>query len=309
MSQPCRICQKPGTHQLGAYLFCDTHYERACRQRGGVWQADVASIGLLLLFVLLIFGLERWLQPQFSTTSLLVTGVLIAIIPAAVWLFFFYRRDRLEPEPKHMVFRLFLLGALLASAVGMPVLDNLFAIPDWLYSSPVWAHLLGSFLLVGFVQEFLVYTAVRFTVYSSQEFDEATDGIVYATAAGIGYATLQNIVFVIASGGVALGTGSVYIVLNTLAHASFAGVIGYFLGRQKFEERPLWWMPVGLTAAAALNASFFYFRGTLTQASFGAAANQWLGLLLATILAGVVTWFLSRFIQRNLATLLAQEEV
>ena len=45
------------------------------RQRSGLWQADIASIVLLIVFVLAIFGLEAWLQPQFTPTSLRFTGI------------------------------------------------------------------------------------------------------------------------------------------------------------------------------------------------------------------------------------------
>lgn len=270
------------------------------RQRSSIWQADVASIVLLVLFVLIIFGLEAWLQPQFTPTSLVVTGIVMAFVPAVVWLAFFYRRDRLEPEPKQLVLQMVLLGGLLASAVGIPLVDNLFDVPNWLSSSPAWAQLLGGFFVVGMTQEFIKYAAVRFTVYYAPDFDEAIDGIVYTTAAAIGYALILNINFVVRSGGVNLGSGALRMVLTTLAQASFAGVVGYFLGRMKFEKRPLTWMPLGLTIAAALNALFYFLRGTLSQGSLS-TVNSWVGLLLAAVLAGSVTWLLSRSIQHDLA--------
>jgi len=186
--------------------------------------------------------------------------------------------------------------------------DGWFDVPSWLSSSPVWAQLLGGWLIVGIVQEFLVYTAVRFTIYNHAEFDEETDGVIYATAAGIGYATVLNIAFVVNSGGVALGSGAIRIVLTTLAHAAFAGVIGYFLGRQKFEKRPLFWMPAGLLLAAGINSLFFYFRGMLSSGSIqvsGGAANPWLGLILAVVLTGMVTALISRAIHNNVAETLA----
>ncbi|MCP5097240.1 MAG: PrsW family intramembrane metalloprotease [Chloroflexi bacterium] len=272
------------------------------RERDSIWQADIASIVSLVVFVLLVYGVEQLIDPTFTPTSLIITGVVIAIIPAGIWLAFFYRRDRLEPEPKHLVFQLFLLGGLLASAIGIPIVNNLFDVPNWLSSSSLWAQLLGGWLIVGCVQEFLVYTAVRFSIYNAAEFDEETDGVVYATAAGIGYATVLNIAFVASSGGVALGSGSIRIVLTTLAHASFAGVIGYFLGRQKFEKRPLWWMPVGLLIASGINSLFFLFRSMLTAGSLsasGGGANPWLGLMLAVVLTGIVTGFLSKAIHNN----------
>ena len=270
------------------------------RQRSGLWQADIASIVLLILFVLAIFGLEAWLKPQFTPTTLVITGVLMALIPAAIWLAFFYRRDRLEPEPKSLVLQMVILGSLLASAVGLPVVNGLFAVPTWLSSSPAWAQLLGGIFIVGMTQEFLKYAAVRFTVYYAPDFDESIDGIIYTTAVAIGFAVVLNINFVVSSGGVDLGSGAIRMVLTTLAQASFAGVVGYFLGRMKFEKRPLWWMPFGLMVAAALNGLFYFLRGSLSQGSLG-TVNSWLGLLLAAVLAGVVTWFLSRSIQHDLA--------
>lgn len=270
------------------------------QQRSSLWQADSASIVLLIIFVLAIFGLEAWLQPQFTPTSLIVTGILMALVPAAVWLTFFYRRDRLEPEPKHLVLQMVILGGLLAAAIGIPVVEGLFDVPGWLSSSSAWAQLLGGFFIVGMVQEFLKYAAVRFTIYYASDFDEAIDGIIYTTAVAIGFAVVLNISFVVGSGGVNLGSGAIRIVLTTLAQASFAGIVGYFLGRMKFEKRPLWWMPLGLTIAAALNSLFYFLRGTLSQGSLG-NSNSWVGLLLAAVLAGAITWFLSRSIQHDLA--------
>ena len=270
------------------------------RQRSGLWQADIASIVLLVLFVLVIFGLEAWLQPQFTPTSLVITGILMALVPAVVWLAFFYRRDRLEPEPKHLILQMVILGGLLASALGIPLVEGVFDVPAWLSSSPAWAQLLGGFLIVGMVQEYLKYAAVRYSVYYAADFDEAIDGIIYTTAVAVGFAVVLNIHFVVSSGGVDLGSGAIRMVLTTLAQASFAGVVGYFLGRMKFEKRPLWWMPFGLMVAAALNGLFYFLRGSLSQGSLG-TVNSWLGLLLAAVLAGVVTWFLSRSIQHDLA--------
>lgn len=59
-------------------------------------------------------------------------------------------------------------------------------------------------------------------------------------------------------------------------------------------------MPLGLTIAAALNSLFSFLRGTLSQGSLG-TVNNWVGLALAAVLAGAITWLLSRSIQHDLA--------
>jgi RsiW-degrading membrane proteinase PrsW (M82 family) len=273
--------------------------EKKSHHEASVWQADIWSVVALVVFVLVVYWLDNAIQPVFTGSSLLITGVVLSLVPAAIWLAFFYRRDRREPEPKGMVFRVFLLGGLLAAAVGIPALDNVFQIDGWINGSAL-SQLLGGILVVGFTQEFLKYAAVRFTMFGSAEFDECVDGIIYATAAGLGYAAVLNIAFVVDSGGVDLGAGIVRITITSLAHASFGGVTGYFLGREKFGSKPVWWTAAGVGLAAVLNGVFFYLRNAaIAQGGISASGGQlsrWLGLILAAVLATVITGVLSRLI-------------
>jgi len=245
--------------------------------------------------------LDSALKPVFTTSTLLLTGVFLALVPAAIWLVFFYMQDRVEPEPKHYVLGVFGLGALLAAAVGVPLVENGFRVSHWIYADAL-TTILGGILVVGFVQEFLKYAAVRYSIYHSAEFDEPTDGVIYATAAGLGYATVLNIQFVVSNGGVDLGAGVIRMAVVALAQASFSGITGYFLGRAKFESEQIWWMPLGITLAAVANGLFNWLRGRVVQSGgislTGASANPWLGLALAAVVAlgttGAVLWLVRR---------------
>ncbi len=307
----CCVCQQAAgaeAKSLGGRWYCRLHYERVTRDRRGLWQAGIAQIVGLLLFVALVEVIVLVARPQLEGTVLLLVSVALAVVPALVWLFFFYQQDRLEPEPKGYVISVFVLGALLAAAVGLPLTRDVFRAPDWLGRSPV-TNLLGSILVVGFVYEFLKYAAVRYSVYPLAEFDERVDGIVYGTAAGLGFATVLNIHYVVDSGGVNLQVGVIHVVVTALAQASFAGVTGYFLGRAKFEHEPLWWMPAGLTCAAVLNGLFTYARGELTRTGIslagGGGFNPWPGLLLAlgvaVVVFGALNWLIRRANQATLA--------
>ncbi len=303
MDGTCRICDEPAVRTVGDYAFCERHFQHASRERRGGWQADLASIVLLVGFVVVLYAIDEVLKPHFSGAALTAIGLLIAIVPAVVWLAFFYRRDRLEPEPRTMVVGVFILGALVATAISIPLVDQVFDVGAWLFESPL-VHLAGGILIVGIIQEGLVYLTVRLSVYGSREFDERTDGIIYGTAVGLGLATALNVAFVVESGGVDLGTGAIRIVLTSLAHGSFGGVIGYFLGRQKFEVRPIWWMPAGVALAATLNGVFFFLRTTVGRGTIEGpleAIAPWIGLVLAAVLAGAVTAVLSTLIRRELA--------
>ncbi len=273
----------------------------AIQTRRSIMGSSVLTLVVLAVFLGAAYGLDILVKPSFSPDGLMVVGIVMALLPAMAWLFFFYQQDQREPEPKGMVAEVFILGGLLAMAIGIPLVEDVFHVGTWLYEN-IWVNLAGAILIIGLSQEFLKYAAVRFSVYSSAEFDERTDGIIYATAAGLGFATVLNVVFVVSSGGVNLGVGALRITLTALAQASFSGITGYFLSRQKFDQTPFWWMPAGVMLAALLNGIFYTVYGTLSKSTIstnGAFMRPWVGLVLAVILSVSVTGLLSWFIRRD----------
>ncbi len=245
MEVVCCICETPVPGEprfIGNRPYCDQCYARVVRNRSGVWWASLAGLAGLVGFVALVAFLASLTRPHLQGLGLLLTGVILSLVPALVWGALFYIQDVQEPEPKQVVVSVFLLGALLARAVGMPLVNELFRVPQWIDASPLY-HILGAVLVVGFTQQFLIYAAVRYSVYNSAEFDQRVDGVVYGTAAALGYATMLNVQYVVASGGLDLVSGIIRIAVTALALASFGGLVGYFLGRCKFEDEPLWWMP------------------------------------------------------------------
>ncbi len=303
----CCVCGKDGEKAIGQRWFCAIHYDRATHERRGSWRSYLALVVSLLVVVVLVYLLDSAIKPVFNQTSLLLTGVILALIPAAIWLAFFYLQDRLEPEPVGYVLGIFVLGGLLAAAIGTPLLEKVFRVDSWVFTDTL-TTILGSILVIGFTQEFLKYAAVRFSIYNSGEFDEPTDGIIYTTAAGLGYATVLNIQFVVANGGVNLGAGIITMAVVALAQASFSGITGYFLGRAKFMKDPFWWMPLGLTLAATANGLFNWLRGLVVRqgiSTAGNTGNPWLGLILAALVAVVIMGLLVWLIRRNIKTAFA----
>ena len=308
----CCVCGEPGTRSINGRWFCERHFQTANHERRGAWNSNFGLIVALIIFVGLVYALDANIHPLFTSTTLFLTSIALALVPAAIWLIVFYQQDRLEPEPKGYVLGVFALGALLAGAVGVPVVEQVFRVSDWLYADTL-TTILGGILVVGFTQEFLKYAAVRYSIYNSSEFDEATDGVIYATAAGLGYATVLNVLLVVRNGGVNLGAGIITMAVVALAQAGFAGITGYFLGRAKFESEPIWWMPAGITLAAIANGAFNWLRGEITRGGMTKvdnlaqdASNPWFGLALAAIVAlvclGAVSWLIRRNVRAALAS-------
>jgi RsiW-degrading membrane proteinase PrsW (M82 family) len=238
---------------------------------------------------------------------LVLTGVFLALVPAAIWLTFFYLQDRAEPEPKGFIMGVFALGAILAGAIGVPVVESLFRTSHWIYTDTL-TKIVGGILIVGFTQEFLKYAAVRYSIYNSSEFDEPTDGVIYATAAGLGYATVLNIQFVVSNGGVDLGAGILRMAVVALGQAAFSGITGYFLGRAKFESEQIWWMPLGITLAAIFNGIFTWLQVIVTRPTItlsGSTSNTWMGLALAAAVALITTGIILALVRRNIRSLQA----
>lgn len=312
MSQTiCCVCEKPIAGEvlyLGGRPYCAPCYAKVTSDRRGTWWASLVGAGVLVLFVLLVALVAGLTRPHLEGAGLLAVSLVLALVPAAIWLAIFYAQDVREPEPKPLVLGVFVLGALLAQAVGRPVTEGLFAVSRWMATAGPLLHILAAILIIGFTEMFLVYAAVRYSVYGLPEFDERVDGVIYSTAAALGYATVLNVAFVIENGGVDLVAGTIRIVVTALALASFGGLVGYFLGRCKFEDEPLWWMPAGLALAAVMDGLFIYTRGEITTTAIGLQGggyNPWPGLILAAVVAGVtfgaLFYLLSRLRRRQAA--------
>jgi protease PrsW len=245
---------------------------------------EIVGIAIFAAVVALVADLVK---PQLDGVALVLAGVVLAFVPAVIWLIAFYRQDRLEPEPMQYVVGMFALGALLAQAVGQPIIRDLFKVQTWVRDDLALGFV-GTIVIVGIVQEFLKYAAVRYTVFGSAEFDQPVDGIIYAASAGLGYATMLNIHYVVSNGGVDLGVGAIRCAVEALSQACTAGVVGYFLGQAKFKKMGPLWLPIGLLLAASLNAlvSLLLERAPLFGTRFG--FNEWSALIAAVVVAGGV---------------------
>lgn len=280
---------------------------RTTLNRLSLWRTELIQLVALLAYIGIVEAIVAATQPALSGETLMIVSLFLAAIPAAIWMSLFYVQDRSEPEPRLFVLAVAVLGALVAGAVGLPLLNLFFRVPDWIGRDPLTA-ILGSILVVGFLQTFLKYVAIRFSIFYSPEFDQRMDGVIYGSAVGLGYATMLNINLVVASGGVDLGAGVVRIVITQMVQGSLGALVGYFLGRDKFDKRRVWWMSAGLVLAAVLEGLYSWLSGELSHSpiqltaggTISAGYNPWPSLALATLLAGGLLGAIFVLIHRDL---------
>lgn len=281
---------------LGGRAYCDRHYNLVNKPNTGFWRATLTQIaGMAVLSALVAFLANTVLGPL-TGTGLVVAGVLLALIPSALWLVFFYQQDRLEPEPKHQVAAVFVLAALLADVVLRRVTNDWFRVNEWA-SADTLTSLLASILIIAATSQLIIYLSIRLLVYDTEEFDERMDGIIYGTVAGLGVATVSNLYFVLANEGVALGPGVIQTVTTALAQASFGGLQGWFMAEAKFEHKPAWWVPAGFALATLANGLFSWLIGEVSAA--GLQVDPWRSLALGVAVALGAFLILALLMRRN----------
>jgi protease PrsW len=160
----------------------------------------------------------------------------LAIAPGVFWLWYFYRKDKFEPEPLNLIRNVFLVGAL--GVVPAFILEMPFGIFEKLL--PGIGPYLGMVVVAPVVEETTKFLVVRWMIYKNPEFDEPLDGVVYAAAAALGFASAENLGYVM--GQIQHGAGAVATVgvvrafLSVPGHALFSSMWGYALGFAKFSD-------------------------------------------------------------------------
>jgi RsiW-degrading membrane proteinase PrsW (M82 family) len=303
-SVTCCVCDEPVSppyNIIGQRAYCDRHFALVNKPHAGFWRAGViqiVSMGLLSGIVAAMAGQVSELDHNW----LMVVGLLLATVPSALWLAFFWRQDRLEPEPKTQIAAVFLVALVLTDVIALRAIRDWFQLSTWATGNSV-VSLLASVLILGFLLQAVAYVAVRVTVYATPEFDERMDGIVYGTVAGLGIATLLNLHYIIDNQGVSLAPGVIHVVTTALAQASFSGVMGYFMAEAKFEHKPGWWIPLGVGLAAVLNGLFSWLMSEVS--SVGLTVEPWrslvLGLVVALATFSVLVALMRRVTQETLA--------
>lgn len=155
-----------------------------------------------------------------------------SIGPGLVWLWLFYQQDRYEPEPVRKILKVFLAGLLLVIPAGL--LEQIWRgqIVDSIRNAD-WVSFLGlAFLVIALIEEGLKSIVLIWMTSKSHELNEPVDGAIYGITLGLGFASLENLLWANLFG---YGVAILRAVVTTLAHASFTGWMGYYISKYKLE--------------------------------------------------------------------------
>jgi RsiW-degrading membrane proteinase PrsW (M82 family) len=183
--------------------------------------------------------------------------IALGFTPALMYLWFFYRRDKWEPEPFKLVLTVFLFGFIACQIAGFFNSANLIIFfggnQDLMaaVSAPV-------------VEELLKWGVVFFAVFGLTQFNEPLDGFVYGAAVGLGFAAFENVGYMF-NAAIIGGTDQLYLsaaergIFMATGHPVFTGTSCFFLGMAKFMPKGLRRYAValgGLGLAMGLHATW-----------------------------------------------------
>lgn len=172
--------------------------------------------------------------------------IALAIAPGLAISIYIYWKDQFDREPRRLLIYGFLLGVI--SIVPAITLEHWWGSKGYLVSANAGETAFYAWIVVGLSEELAKFALLRFFLYRKEAFNEPYDGITYAVMISMGFATLENIMYVMEGG---ISVAVMRAVLAVPAHATFGVIMGYFVGLAKFRKGyGMFYLLLGLMGAA-----------------------------------------------------------
>lgn len=220
----------------------------------------------------------------------------LALAPGAAIGLYIYLKDKHEREPLGLLMRSFFFGIL--SVFVTLLISRVISAFITIDEQSVGEQAVHAFLIVALVEEFSKFIFVRGILYNNPNFNEPFDGIVYSVMVSMGFATFENILYVTDGG---ISTALMRMFTAVPAHATFAILMGFYLGKAKFEHKKSYYAIHALAVAALFHGAYDYclFISFVPGIVFGALASLVVGIWLSRK-AIKIHQFASPFIHRTL---------
>ena len=156
----------------------------------------------------------------------------VAIAPGMALALALYLTDRYDREPLDLLVKIFVLGA--ASVIPTLFVENILVMAN------IFTGLLSAaytaFIVAGMTEEYFKrIVVVKFALFH-KDFNEKLDGIVYCAFSALGFATVENIMYVVFRFSTNPHIGVMRGILSVPAHMLFGITMGYYLSLAKYSE-------------------------------------------------------------------------
>jgi RsiW-degrading membrane proteinase PrsW (M82 family) len=235
--------------------------------------------------------------------TIIIFSFLAGILPALIWLIFLLREDARCPEPKQLIALTFLAG-MVAVAAALPI--EHFVCTYWNACVPVPLNM-RVLLSWALIEETLKYAVVAIVILWRRDVDESVDYVIYMITAALGFAALENALFLyipfsVGQFDVGFLNDNLRFVGATLLHVVASSAIGFAMAFSAAQNAIFRIVAAagGLILAAALHTLFNFLiisqDGSTTLAAF---FTVWTGVLIFFILFEVLKYYRYRNLPKN----------
>lgn len=162
--------------------------------------------------------------------------LLLAIAPTIACILWIYLKDKYEKEPLKTLAKFFCLG-ILVSLIGIIIESILMRLNIW---SGYSYYLYVAFIVAGFTEEGLKAIILIPLLLKEKNFTEKLDGIVYSVFLSLGFATVENIIYVVfENSSIAFEVGITRGVISIPTHIMFGITMGYYISKYKFSSNKI----------------------------------------------------------------------
>ncbi len=181
--------------------------------------------------------------------------ILLAIAPGAALVIFMLLNDRYDREPARLLIKVFLMGMLVTlPTIVVELIGQYFNVFSGMLGKAVEA-----FLIVGLAEEYFKRRVVLRYAFYHPAFNEKLDGIIYCSLAALGFATLENIFYVLSYYPMDRTIWITRAFLSVPVHMLLGIIMGYYLSMAKYCSHPgkcQSYMTRSLLIPAALHGAF-----------------------------------------------------
>jgi RsiW-degrading membrane proteinase PrsW (M82 family) len=200
-------------------------------------------------------------------------AVLGGAVPPLVWLWFWLKEDAHHPEPKILIIATFIAGMITVPIAGYLEKEFLgsLSLDEFIVMNGL--KLIAIFFVLVLIEEIVKYLAARGVAFPNHNFDEPIDAVIYLITAALGFAALENILFLIdklfiiepgqillkaANINQVIAGGNLRFIGANVLHAATSGILGVFIALSFYKGKlqKILCFLAGLFLATSLHAIF-----------------------------------------------------
>ena len=174
------------------------------------------------------------------------------VLPSILWLWLYLKKDK-NPEPKFLLFKIFVYGGLITIPTVFLQKFALEQIPILYFSSPL-IFLITTLFLMALIEEVFKFLVIKINVLKNPEFNEPIDAMIYMITASLGFAAAENFLVLVFSANQGLAYNSLHLISEeiiwgnvfqislvrfvgaTFLHTLCGAIIGFFIGLSFFKK-------------------------------------------------------------------------